>query len=274
MNPRRLLPAVLLLAFGSSPLWAFFNPIRDLSREALEAMKRGKYDRAVELYEKALKEDPADPVLRYNLGSAQSQKGDNDKARENLEKALATAPADLKPKVLYHLGNNAMRGESFEDAIKHYVETLRLAPDDRDAKWNLELARTRLREQSQKQQNRQNQQTQDKKSNANRHNESGGEKQTKGADRFDQPHDSRKPGQQSPQGSPQQGSKGGQGQGGTQEDKQRSGGGVGQTPAGSRRLTPEESEQLLQALQDKQNRTPRPFTPDQSMPNTPRGKDW
>jgi len=266
--------ALLVLALGFAPLWAFFNPIRDQSREALEALKRGKFDRAVELFAKAFQEDPADPVLLYNLGSAQSLKGDFEKAKENLEKALAAAPPAFKPRVLYHLGNNAMRSESYEEAIKHYVEALRLAPEDRDAKWNLELARTKLREQSQKQQNRQNQQTQDKKSNGSRHNESGGERQTQGADRFDQPHDSRKPGQESPQASPQQGSKGGQGQGGKPEDKARSGGGAGQTPVGSRRLTQEESEQLLQALQDKQNRTPRPFTPDQAMPNTPRGKDW
>ena len=60
------------------------------------------------------------------------------------------------------MGNALLKQERYKDALDAYKHTLGLRPDDRRAKWNLELALRKLQEQKQ-QQSQQNQQKKDDK---------------------------------------------------------------------------------------------------------------
>lgn len=245
----------------SLPLGAFWNPIRDFSRAGEDALQKGRVDEAARDYQKALEEEPQDPLLLHNLAVVLSQTTNGQRASSLFEKALSLAPASFKETILYHAGNHAFRRGDYETAIRQYTEALRLSPKSLDTKWNLELARLKLRENSGNQQQQQQQGAQNRKANASRQNESGGMNPTKGADPYDNPHDPRQ-GQGSPTGEPQKG------QGGNQP-------GVTSRPSPNpSRLSQEEAEQLLQSLEDRQNRPLKTLPPQSSMPRGTRGRDW
>jgi Ca-activated chloride channel family protein len=72
---------------------------------------------------------------------------------------LLSAPAELAPHAAYNLGNARYRQQEFQDAVEAYERALREAPEDRDAKRNLELALRALEQQQQQQQQQDDQQS-------------------------------------------------------------------------------------------------------------------
>jgi tetratricopeptide (TPR) repeat protein len=57
-----------------------------------------------------------------------------------LEQAMKTAGPDLAPAASYNLGNARFTAGDFAGAVEAYKQTLRVAPRNADAKFNLELA--------------------------------------------------------------------------------------------------------------------------------------
>lgn len=145
---------------------ASFN---ELVREARAALEAGAYDRAIEAYRAAaeLKPDAAEPA--YNEGVAHYRKGDFRKAAELFTQALGTADAALSARSKFNLGNcayaealnnvrQAQGGDptaapnllksaatGVKEAAGHYREALAAAPDDADARANLELSHRLLK---------------------------------------------------------------------------------------------------------------------------------
>lgn len=129
--------------------------------DAERAWRRGDYQAAARGYGRALAEGDSSAVVRYNLGTALLRLGRHDEARPHLEAAArARASADTRFRGAYNAGGAdlqpvaggsvppAQRRERLVRAIGHYRRALLTDPDDRDAKWNLELANRLLREQA------------------------------------------------------------------------------------------------------------------------------
>ncbi len=140
---KRCLPTVLLLAAavgcGGDPL----PPPADAAV-------------AARAYQARLEEDPEDPVLRYDLGTALLRLERFDAARPHLEAASRIGAPDVRQAAYYNLGNSDLEPsfagrvagaerERLVRAIAAYKRALLLDPSDADAKWNLELARRLLR---------------------------------------------------------------------------------------------------------------------------------
>jgi hypothetical protein len=49
------------------------------------------------------------------------------------------------------MGNALMKGQRYQEAVKSYIESLKLNPNDQDTKYNLSYALAKLREQQQQQ---------------------------------------------------------------------------------------------------------------------------
>jgi Ca-activated chloride channel homolog len=122
--------------------------------EGNRLMAAGKAAEALAAYDRALASRPDDPAIHYDRGAALYQLGKLPEARAEFQRAAEAQGVDpaLKADALYNMGNSLLRQEQAKDAIDAYKRTLGLRPDDRRAKWNLELALRRLREQQQQQQ--------------------------------------------------------------------------------------------------------------------------
>ena len=138
------------------------NPGASLVEEGNRLFSEGKYDEALTKYSKAQVELPQSPEIYYNIGDAQYGKGDYEKSSALFQKAGESEDISLNARAGYNLGNTLFREEKYQEAIAAYKASLKLNPEDKDAKFNFELARHRLKKQQQDKQQQQDRKEQEK----------------------------------------------------------------------------------------------------------------
>ena len=151
-------------------------------------MQNRDFSKALEVYEEILLENENDDAskarLQYNAGTAAYNAKDYLKAEEYFRKALnqTEAPLSLQQRAFYNLGNSKFRlGETTQnpdEKIKQWTEALKQfqgahnlsqqldeSTEDKDALFNSELVKKRLKqlEQQQQQQGNKDQQDQEQK---------------------------------------------------------------------------------------------------------------
>ena len=123
----------------------------------------GNYTEAEVQYRKALTENPNSYKGKFNLGDAMyEQENYEESGKIYTELTEANLTPDQKSKVFYNQGNTLMKGQKYEEAVDAFKKSLRLNPNDFDAKYNLEYARKKLGEQQQQQQNQDQDKDKDK----------------------------------------------------------------------------------------------------------------
>jgi Ca-activated chloride channel family protein len=167
----------------------------------VDAYQRGKFEDAYREFQETLKSHPesrAEDELQFDSGTAAYKLKDYNKALESFSQALLTPDTGLQSKGHYNLGNTLYQhGEmqknddkklsDWTNALDHYEQTLKLDPQNKEAKDNYEYVKRKIDElknkkhqqqpspsptppqkskqnkqdQQQKQQNQQNQQKQD-----------------------------------------------------------------------------------------------------------------
>ena len=132
--------------------------LRDSSSHAatakgVKAYNAKQYGAATEAFAKAnsYKQTPA---TLFNLGTAQIAAG----KREEGSAALTASMKDksLRADALYNRGNSALAANSYDYAIRDYIEALKLRPSDLATKRNLEIALNRKTQAQQSQSGKQN----------------------------------------------------------------------------------------------------------------------
>ena len=158
MSRATVLAAVLL---GGRIAEALAGPDADVEA-SIEAYERGDYDEARARLDEAISRRGERPELLFNRGLLAMAGGDRDAARADFERATESEDSSVRASAHYELGNLAFDEEDWDGAIEAYVACLKLRPDHDNAKWNLELAldRKRQEEEQQEQQDQQDQQDQ------------------------------------------------------------------------------------------------------------------
>ena len=139
---------------------------------ALREYKAGNYDQALKEYERLLQKKTDDPRLHFNAGTAAYRSRQFEEAAKQFNATLASPDLKLQGlayynegNALYHLGEqNAdpkQRTEAWEKALQNYQSTMKLNPQDPDAKFNYEYVKKKLEElKQQPQQSQQDKQDQ------------------------------------------------------------------------------------------------------------------
>jgi Ca-activated chloride channel family protein len=159
---------VALVALLLVPSLAWAGP-----GKALKQYQDGRYERALEEYQRSLKSKPDDPRLHFNAGAAAFQNENYEQALTHLNSALITQEVPLQQRAYYNIGNTQFRlGEDiqepqkkqqlWEQSIRSYDSALRLDPKDADAEFNRGLVKKRLEELKQQQQQQQQDKGDDK----------------------------------------------------------------------------------------------------------------
>ena len=151
--------SLLLLALASSPVFA----ADDESADALVAggnalYAAGDYTAATQKYQAALRLQPDDAAIHFDLGDAYYQRQLYADALTHYEKALQTAGPELEARLRYNLGNaeyqQALEAlNTLQDALTparaamaYYRDSLALEPERADTRYNLEMSLRLLRE--------------------------------------------------------------------------------------------------------------------------------
>ena len=118
--------------------------------------KQTQFDLAEKEYRKALQKEPGNSTAQYNLANTLQKQKKYEEAARLLEKLYATAPNNnLKSAVAYNQGVAYTKQKSLEPSIESYKKALRLNPDDKEARENLQKALSELKKQQEEQQKQQ-----------------------------------------------------------------------------------------------------------------------
>lgn len=152
--------ALVLFIWQSSPA----QGIRKKVNQGNAKYENEKYEEALTDYKDALLDDPLNEIALFNEGDALYKLKKYDQAVEAFQKNVGSKDLSLSAKAFYNIGNSYFKQDKLKESIDFYIKALELNPNDKDAKYNLELARAKLKEQAQKQpqQQQQNQQQQQK----------------------------------------------------------------------------------------------------------------
>ncbi|HEX4653304.1 MAG TPA: VWA domain-containing protein [Candidatus Udaeobacter sp.] len=146
-----LLMILSTVAFGAAP--------------GIDAYRQGKFEDAYGQFQQTLKshpESPAEDKLQFDSGTAAYKLKDYNKALESFSQALLTRDTGLQSRGHYNLGNTLYQhgeGEKSDDkkltdwtnALDHYEQTLKLDPQNKEAKDNYEYVKRKIEELKNKQ---------------------------------------------------------------------------------------------------------------------------
>jgi tetratricopeptide (TPR) repeat protein len=116
--------------------------VDELVAAAEAAEEEGDFANAESLYATALRADPADPVLPFNLGNIYDAQGRAAEAKIAWQIAVARDPALAE--AWYNLAITAEDEEQSDLAVAEYQRAVKAQPDYADAQFNLALLLTKL----------------------------------------------------------------------------------------------------------------------------------
>jgi hypothetical protein len=133
---------ILNFAFGAAASGRFLAETNSHAATAkgIQAFSAKQYGPAAQAFAKA-NSYAQSPTTLYNLGTAEIAAG----KREEGSAALTAAMKDksLRADALYNRGNSALAANSYDYAIRDYVDALKIRPSDLATKRNLEIAISR-----------------------------------------------------------------------------------------------------------------------------------
>jgi len=162
MIPKLAWITLLSLFYISTIGWIWSSPSVKKNKEAIRLYSEGKIDEALSKWRDAQIDSPDKNELHYNIGDALHLQKKYKDALNEYEKALDSKDAAIQEKTYYNMGNTSYRMGKLPEAIGYYKKALDVNPDDKDAKYNIEFVRKKIKENLKKQKAQQSQ-TQQKK---------------------------------------------------------------------------------------------------------------
>jgi tetratricopeptide (TPR) repeat protein len=123
-----------------------------------EAYNKNQFDSAASSYQKALQKAPQNNIAAYNLGNALYKTNKPEEAVKYYDNAIATSKGrDAKESGFYNKGVALQKQNKLPECINAYKNALKIAPQDEDARQNLQRALQQLKQQQQKPQQQKDQ---------------------------------------------------------------------------------------------------------------------
>lgn len=234
-------------------------PERREVRKGNRLYNKGEYQQSIERYGRALMLDPASFEATYNLGNALSKAEMYDKAEQMQNRAAAdTLRSDTeRAEAYYNLGNTQFRQKKYREALESYKRSLLLNPDDREAKYNYAYTKHLLDDEQKNgggggDQNQQNKDQQNQQGQNNQNQQGQDQNKDQGQDNQDQNKDQ------------------GQGQPDGKDGEQ----GEGEGQPRPEDISPQEQEQMLDAIQAQEDRTQEKLKEKRRAMVVRSGKNW
>lgn len=151
------------------------QPEKTQTRTGNKEYQKENFAEAEASYKKALDHKNNMPEATFNLGDAvYEQKRYEDAQKQFQLSAKTNADPQVKAKAFHNLGNSYLSQKKWEDAIQAYKSALKINPADADTKYNLAYANAMLNKnnggggQNNKEQDQKDQQNQDQKDQQNK----------------------------------------------------------------------------------------------------------
>lgn len=114
-----------------------------------ESYQKKEFVKAVNQYREALKNDPDNSILLFNLGNALYKSGNLDEASKAFEKAVGKASEkQFTAKAFYNEAVALFGMHKFREAALAFKKALKLNPLDKDCRENLQMSINELKKES------------------------------------------------------------------------------------------------------------------------------
>jgi len=146
-------PALARALLAVAPLLFGFKVFESRNRDVEQgnaALQAGKPEDALAHYDKAVAKLPAESGVHFDRGAALYALSRFEEAGQEFLRATEGQDEGLKAAAFRSLGNALARQEKHKDAVEAYKRALTLRPDDKAAKWNLEIALRKQKEEEEK----------------------------------------------------------------------------------------------------------------------------
>ena len=148
------------IAAATAALLVLFAPFAFAVVSGLEAYRKGEFGDAYTQFQQTLQAHPqsrAEDKLHFDSGAAAYKMKDYGKALESFSQALLSPDRGLQSKSHYNLGNTLYEhGETqksddkklsdWANALQHYEQTLKVEPQNKEAKENYEYVKKKIEE--------------------------------------------------------------------------------------------------------------------------------
>ena len=138
---------------------------RSLNNSGVEAYKKKQFVDAEVNFKKGLEKSDESFELNYNLGDSYYKQQRYDDAIKHFQNSLThTEDVISKAKAFHNIGNSLLKSQKIEESVEAYKNSLKLNPNDAETKYNLSyaLALLKQKQDQQKQNNEQNDRNKDK----------------------------------------------------------------------------------------------------------------
>jgi len=146
------------IATAAAALWIALCHFGFAAAPGLNEYRDGKFSDAYNQFQQTLKTHPqsrAEDKLQFDSGAAAYKSEEYGKALESFSQALLSSDAGLQGKSHYNLGNTLYeRGETqksddkklsdWTNALEHYQQTLKLEPQNKEAKDNYDYVKKKI----------------------------------------------------------------------------------------------------------------------------------
>ena len=153
-------------------------------RQGNREYKNNKFPESEILYRKATDKKTNSPDAVFNTGDAlYKQKKFEDASKQFMENVKMNENAGKKSSGLFNLGNSFLQAKKFQESIDAYKGSLKLKPDNKEAKYNLAYAQDLLRQQQEQKKQQENKDKQDKNKDQNKDKDKNKQDQKKDQDK-------------------------------------------------------------------------------------------
>lgn len=121
-------------------------------RQGNREYEKGKFTDSETSYRKANDKNKSFPDASFNIGDAlYKQKKYQEAGKEFLDNSTMNENKSKNASALYNLGNSLLLSGKLQESIEAYKKSLKMKPENMEAKYNLAYAQDMLRQQQQKQ---------------------------------------------------------------------------------------------------------------------------
>jgi Ca-activated chloride channel homolog len=131
-------------------------------RKGNREYEKSKYSDSEISYRKAIDQNKQYPDAVFNVGDALYKQNKFEEAgKQFAESTDQNVDKEKKSAGLYNMGNSLLKANKLPESIEAYKNSLKLRPDNKEAKYNLSYAQDLLKRQQEQQKNQKDQNKQD-----------------------------------------------------------------------------------------------------------------
>ncbi len=127
---------------------------REYIRKGNKLYKKSEFAGSEGMYRRAQTPQSPSKDAIFNLGDALYKQGRFGEAADEFTRTIAASTGDSLKQAdgLYNLGNSLLKEQKFGESIEAYINSLKIKPDNMQAKYNLAYAQDQLKKQEEEKQ--------------------------------------------------------------------------------------------------------------------------